>query len=134
MKILNQFCTLFVLTILFWACSSSPKTNTIKQEEPVVIKNDSLEYEIIIMDPGFSTYLNTIALPSGYFSQVYLQNKNLYYVGIWNTRVNRPTVFNPNIYGNIIEYEQHIDYGYDVNYKLFNYFEFAQRKYRMVLR
>jgi hypothetical protein len=41
--------------------------------------------------------------------------------------------FNPTIYENLIDYQQNIDYGYEVNYKLFNYFLFAQKKYKMNL-
>ena len=40
---------------------------------------------------------------------------------------------NNNVYENIIDYQPNIDYGYEVNYKLFNYFLFAQRKYKMSL-
>ena len=124
-----------ILLVLFYACAlSSKKTLVNNKEEPVVIKNDSLEYEITIIDIGFTNYLNTIAKPIGYYSQFYLENKNKFYVPIWNSRVNRSTNNNVNIYENLINYDPFIDYGYDVNYKLFNYFEFAQRKYKMTLR
>ncbi|SNR17309.1 DUF6146 family protein [Tenacibaculum jejuense] len=108
------------------------KTDT--KEEPVVIKNDSLEYEIIILDIGFNQYLINVAQPVGYYTQAYLENRNRFLVPIWNARVSNPTRFNPNIYQTIIDYDPHINYGYDVNYKLFHYFQFAQRKYRMSLR
>ena len=124
-----------VIMLLAYACGSTPinqQGNT--KEEPVVIKNDSLEYEIIIIDQGFNFYLNSVARPEGYFSQIYLENRNRFYVAIWNNRFHNPAIFNPNIYENFINYDPNINYGYDVNYKLFNYFEFAQQKYRMVLR
>lgn len=135
MKTLKYFSTIIILIISFYACGTSPikNKNTVK-EEPVVIKNDSLEYEITIIDIGFTTYLNTIARPPGYHSQFYLENKNRMYVSVWNSRVMNPINFNNNIYENNIDYDLNVDYGYDVNYKLFNYFEFTQRKYRMTLR
>ena len=34
-----------------------------QKEKPVVIANDSLEYEIIILDIGFTLYLNTMPGP-----------------------------------------------------------------------
>lgn len=135
MKYLKCFSFSAILLILFYACASSPKKTFVNsKEKPVVIKNDSLEYEIIIFDIGFTNYLNTIAKPVGYHSQFYLENKNKQFVPVWNSRVNSPINYNTNIYENIINYDPLINYGYDVNYKLFNYFKFAQRKYKMVLR
>ena len=134
MKFLKYIPILIIITIVSLACSSSNiKKNDTTKEEPVVIKNDSLEYEIIIIDIGFTTYLNSIARPVGFYSQSFLETRNRMMVPIWNMRVQNPTQFNPNVYENIINYSPHIDYGYDVNYKLFNYFMFAQQKYRMRL-
>ena len=134
MKTLQHILALSIIGIMLWSCGPSPIKNTSNtNEEPVVIANDSLEYEIIIIDPGFTTYLNSIAKPEGYYSQTYLENKNRLYVINWNYRAQNPLQFNPNIYENVIDYSPHIDYGYEVNYKLFNYFEFAQRKYKMSL-
>lgn len=135
MKTLQRILFLSIIGIMIWACSSSPIKNTSNtpKEEPVVIANDSLEYEIIIIDPGFTTYLNSIAKPEGFYLQQYLENKNRLYVNTWNYRARNPLQFNSNIYENVIDYSPHVDYGYEVNYKLFNYFEFAQRKYRMNL-
>ncbi|CAM1351821.1 DUF6146 family protein [Tenacibaculum insulae] len=135
MKVLKYFSFFIILTSVIYACGTSSLKNNLKTtEEPVVIKNDSLEYEIIIFDIGFTNYLNTIAKPVGYHSQFYLENKNRQYVPVWNSRVNNAAYYNSNIYENNINYDPHTNYGYDVNYKLFNYFEFAQRKYKMVLR
>ena len=136
MKTLQHIIFLSIIGVLLWSCSSTPiknASNTQQKEEPVVIANDSLEYEIIIIDPGFTTYLNSIAKPEGFYSQQYLENKNRIYVNTWNYRARNPLQFNSNIYENIIEYSPHVDYGYEGNYKLFNYVEFAQRKYRMNL-
>ena len=134
MKVLQYSIVICFGLLLF--CCGAPATVTEKaaKEEPVVIANDSLQYQIIVLDQGFNLYLNTIAQPPGFYSQNYLENKNIFYVSAWNLRVNNPFNFDPNIYENVIDYQSGVDYGYDVNYKLFNYFEFAQRKYRMRLR
>lgn len=134
MKFLKKILFLFFIGIFIWSCGSSPIKNTnTQEEEPVVIANDSLEYEIIIIDPGFTYFLNAIAQPEGFYSQKYMEIRNIAWVISWNQRVRTPNQFNPNIYENIIDYQQNIDYGYEVNYKLFNYFLFAQRKYNMNL-
>ncbi|MFY9241895.1 MAG: DUF6146 family protein [Polaribacter sp.] len=134
MKHLKQILLLFVIGTFFWACGSSQLNNkTEEKEDPVVIANDSLEYEIIIIDPGFTYYLNAIAQPVGFYNQEYLESRNKAWVITWNQRFLNPSQFDHNIYENMIDYQQNIDYGYDVNYKLFNYFLFAQKKYRMSL-
>jgi len=134
MKLLKYILISFSLTVLFWACASTPtKTTSTEKEEPVVIANDSLEYQIIIIDPGFTSFLNSIAQPEGFYSQNYLEARNQVWVLEWNNRARSPFRYNSNIYENIIDYQPTIDYGYEVNYKLFNYFLFAQRKYKMSL-
>ncbi len=123
------------LTILFiWACGSNYNSvKSTEKEEPVVIANDSLEYEIIIIDPGFNYYLNAIAQPRGHYNQNYMEARNRAWVLEWNQRFRNPQRFNALIYENEIDYRSSIDYGYEVNYLLFNYFLFAQQKYKMNL-
>ena len=134
MKLLHQIILFLIVGFLIGSCSSSPIKNIpSEKEKPVVIANDSLAYEIIIMDIGFNTFLNSIAQPEGYYSQSYLESRNRIFVTNWNIRANNLSQFNPNIYQNNIDYQPNIDYGYEVNYKLFNYFLFAQRKYKMSL-
>jgi hypothetical protein len=134
MKLFKQLVLLFSIGIFLWACGASPiKNDTTQKEEPVVIANDSLEYQVIIFDIGFNSFLNSVAKPEGFYSQPYLEARNRAWVINWNNRARNPHQFNANIYENIIDYQATIDYGYEVNYKLFNYFLFAQRKYKMNL-
>ncbi|NJY62501.1 hypothetical protein HC174_06980 [Salinimicrobium sp. CDJ15-81-2] len=128
------FYTLF-LGVLIYSCSSTrdrqiQDTATVAAESDTVrIANDSLEYEIIIIDPGFSYFLNAVAQPEGYHSLDYLENKNQFLVADYNARVRQPYRYDPNIYEMEINYDPKIDYGYDVNYKLYNYFVYLSRKY-----
>ena len=62
-----------------------------------------------------------------------MEARNRAWVITWNQRAENPTRFNNTIYENSIDYQPTIDYGYEVNYKLFNYFLFAQQKYKMTL-
>ena len=134
MRSLDKILGLLVLCVIIYNCNSLPIKNTSNiNEKPVVIANDSLEYEIIIFDIGFNLYLNTIARPMGYYSQKFLENKNDIFVTNWNLRAMNPTRYDVSIYGNVIDYDPNIDYGLEVNYKLFNYFLFAQKKYDMRL-
>ena len=133
----NLIYPFIILSLLLFSCGTQNKpisaANAIEKEEPVRIANDSLEYEIMIIDIGFNNYLNSIALPMSYYSQSFLETRNQMYVTIWNSRAQNFSQFDPNIYENIIDYQAFTDYGLEVNYKLFWYFQFAQRKYGMRL-
>ena len=70
MKLLKQILSIITFVVLIYACSSLPiKNKTIVKEAPVRIANDSLEYEIMIIDPGFTNYLASIAQPVGFYNQ-----------------------------------------------------------------
>ena len=101
--------------------------------DTVQIANAKVEYDIIIIEPGFNTWLLSIAKPEGYYSQSFLENRNYLMVTTWNQRVLQPQRFDGNLYEMQIDYQQSIDYGYEVNYKLYNYFIYFQRKYRQRL-
>mgnify|MGYP000172443087 CR=1 FL=1 len=129
--------------ILSSSCKSTGSTVDITKQEQAVfnekkadtltIKNDSIEYEITIIEIGFVTWLKSVAKPPGYYSLSYLENRNSIYVTNWNQRVLQPRVYDPNLYELQINYDPQIKYGYDVNYQLYNYFIYFQRKYKQRL-
>lgn len=134
--------TLFSLTliIMVFACNSSkdivkPKSETLqlKTGDTIKISGDNLEYDVIIIEPGFGSYLASTAKPEGFYNQNYLENKNIRYVQEWNRRVLMPSRYNSNLYEMEINYRQGIDYGYDVNYKIYNYFIYFQNRYNQNL-
>lgn len=100
------------------------------EEKAVVIANDSLAYKIIILDIGFNTYLNSIAQPMHFYSEAYYKLKNDFYVNEWNRNVLSSNAGFRNLFEQTIDYDPSIDYGLEVNYKLFNYFKFVEYKYR----
>lgn len=124
-----------VLGLFIYSCSSTKNRDFSKKEitananDTVRIANDSLEYEIIVIEPGFNLFVNSIARPRGYYSQSYLENKNKFLVQEYNIRVSQPFKFNPNLYIQEINYDNSVDYGYEVNYMLYNYFVFFSREY-----
>jgi hypothetical protein len=115
------------------ASNKDEKLESLKLNDTVSISNDSLDYDIIIIEPGFNFWLASIAKPEGYYSQQYMENRNLIYVNEWNNRVMQPQRFNPNLYEMQIDYQNGTDYGYEVNYKLYNYFIYFQLTYEQQL-
>lgn len=134
--------TMYILAIcvLSISCNSyetAIKTTTdrsnLTEQDTVRIANDAIEYEIIIIEPGFNTWLISTAKPEGYYSQEFMESRNWQYVTEWNNRVLQPHRFNPNLYEMQIDYDPGVDYGYEVNYKLYNYFIYFQLTYNQKL-
>lgn len=124
----------------FYACntnkmviSNASEGMSVTEQDTVRIANEEIEYEIMIIEPGFNAWLMSIAKPEGYYSQGFLESRNLLYVAEWNRRVLGGTQYDPNLYQMQIDYRFGIDYGYEVNYKLYNYFIYFQRKYKQRL-
>lgn len=133
-----------ILVVLFTiiACSTAsknvadtaaPKTPKVAVNDTVRIANDSLEYEVIIIDNGFSTWLASRAFPRNYYSLSYLEIKNQLYVTEWNIRASQPQRYNPNLYEMSIDYRPNIHYGYEVNYLIYNYMIYFQNTYKQKL-
>ncbi len=128
----------FILALgLVVGCASQKNPKNLQtpasDSDTVRIANDSLEYEILIIEPGFNTWLAT-QRPRGYYEQVWLENRNIFLVTEYNNRVLNNTQYDPNLYILQIDYERGVDYGYEVNYLLYNWFQFFQQQYNQKLR
>lgn len=128
----NTFLILIIL--VFTSCASTLNTNKTTTEtdipaNAVRIANEDLSYEIIIIDIGFNTFLASTSKTMSYYSESFLEQKNKYYVTIWNQRARNLLRYNANIYENVIDYDFNTHYGLEVNYKLFQYFKFVEHKY-----
>ena len=134
----NSIYIVFIFCFLL-GCTASKSTlpstdkSTATQNDTVRIANDELKYEVIIIDPGFSTWIATRAFPRGYHSQSYLENKNRMYVSEWNNRVMQTMRYSPNLYEMTIDYDSNINYGYEVNYLIYNYMIYFQNTYKQKL-
>jgi hypothetical protein len=137
-KQMKKFAFLMSAVLILSCVSSNSVTETIggktvPKDDVVRIANDDIEYEIIIIEPGFNTWLRSIARPEGYYSQNYMESRNILYVQAWNARVLQGFSYDPNLYIMQIDYQPNIDYGYEVNYQLYNYFIYFQLTYNQRL-
>lgn len=121
------------------ACNTTKGTVTqstneerIAEQDTIRIENPELEYEIIIIEIGFEAWLAT-QRPESYYIQSALEIKNQRYVSEYNYRVTLPGRYNTDLYNQLIDYDPAIDYGMEVNYLLYMYFEFFQQRYRQNL-
>lgn len=92
-------------------------------------KNEDGEWDIDVLDPQFSYFLNAIAKPVSMYSEEYLKNKNRLLVAEWNSYYYSGTY--RNILEAPIEYDPDENYGLKFQYKLYQAFVFVQWKYRI---
>lgn len=127
-----KFLSIMFFFFIILSCGSTQKITTNKESDEVIIKNEALEYEIIIIEPGFNSWLATQPTEK-FYSESTLKIKNRRWVIEWNSRVLQPNRYSPNLYEMQIDYQAHIDYGMKVNYLLFQYFTYFQQKYKQQL-
>lgn len=123
---------LFTLSLLLLlGCESTKTVTDVNPDDVVLIANDEIEYEIIIIEPGFNSWL--LSQPGkGYHGLEYLENQNRRKVLEYNRRVfdmNYPR----NLYQQEINYDPSVSYGLEVNYLLYNYFVYFEKTYKQKL-
>ncbi len=126
----------FIIALIIGCSAQKSKTvvadRSVSKKDTIRIANDSLEYEVIIIEPGFDSWLAT-AKPRSYYSLTFLENKNYFFVTEYNRRVLDAYRYNPNLYEMRIDYDPNIHYGLEVNYLLYNYFIYFQNRYKQKL-
>ena len=136
---MKNSCYIIILFCALLGCNTSKSTlppaekSITSTSDTIRIANDALEYEVIIIDPGFNSWMASRAFPRGYHSQSFLENKNQIYVREWNIRVLQPQRYDPNLYEMTINYDRGTDYGYEVNYLIYNYMIYFQNTYNQKL-
>jgi len=99
-------------------------TDTLKLEPT---NDEDEEYEIIILDPGFNTWFLKNRKSPGFYEKSYLESWNQRLVQQWNSLIGArlPRGCAPTIY---IDYRTDVDYGLELNHKLFYYFRYVQEQ------
>ncbi|MCD6355335.1 MAG: hypothetical protein J7L95_07285 [Prolixibacteraceae bacterium] len=113
------------ILLIFAACAIQKKV--VKENKAVIIESpaDSTEYELETFDPQFETWYELHNTPSTYHSQSYYESWNKQYVSAWNfnaTNSRKAAFFEP-----IVGYDPTVDYGFELNHKLFYYFQYVER-------
>ncbi len=119
--------------VIFWigvilfivACSTQKgivKVDTVKSEQ---MSEDSVEYELETFDAKFETWYSLHDSPAQYHSQSYYESWNRQYVVAWNQNALDPR--KSWFFETVIGYEPNVDYGFELNHKLFYYFQYVER-------
>jgi len=121
----------FAIFSVLMACNSSKAQKTFEdkpklESDTIRISNEEIEYDVIIIDGGFTSWFNSYARPRNYYTQSYLEARNRIWVLEWNRRAMLPSQYNPNLYEMTINYQAGTDYGFEVNYMIYNYLVYFQ--------
>jgi len=112
-----------ITALMIWGCSpvkQASKTSA-KLEHAA---QDSTEYEIRIIDPQFDQWYIINYSPAKDYSKEYYRSKNFVGVTNWNNyytsgRYNRIII-------SLLDYRPDVDYGIDVDRKLYWYFRYIE--------
>ncbi len=128
--------TLSILAIFFalvFSCgtlrSSEGRATGSVAIEDTLTTADSVEYELIVFDPGFDFWLEGKSYLRNQYSNEYLQTYNRMYVNEWNNRYSR----GDRRISNYIDYDPFADYPFELNYKLYMYFRYFEEMNRVRL-
>lgn len=119
---------IIVLSLFVIGACTTQKTATfnskIAKNDTIRIANDSLQYEVLIFDPGFNSWFAAYAKPRHFYTQNYMEQRNQAWVRQWNQNV----ISGPrrDLFEMTIDYDNNTNYGYEVNYLLFNYLTYFQ--------
>jgi len=120
--------TLFFMAVSLQAKELSSPPDTLRFEAPD--KAEEQEYELLIIDPGFERWFVRNSNPITFYEQRYLENWNRQLAQQWNTKLGTSRRWDcaPQTY---LDYNPGIDYGKELNYKLFYYFRYMHERCRI---
>ena len=75
---------LFFAFLGFIACNSSKSIKNLEvsklESDTIRIQNKEIEYDVLIIEPGFSSWFNGHAKPKGFYSQSYIESRKRIWV------------------------------------------------------
>ena len=116
---------IFVACILL-GCTTSNRMLKVQDENLIDITQNEEEYSLIVLDPGFDTWFITTWSPAKDRSKEYYALWNQRYVTEWNYKAARP--HSSKFFDSMIHYDPTLDYGMDIERKLYYYFRWVDTK------
>lgn len=130
--LLFLFATLGILTL--FGCSATQRVTD--SQEPASSENipeeesDTTEYELVIFDADFNRWFARNARPISFYEHQYLRTWNATLAREWNS-LGAPTSLRDCRPVNYLDYDSDIDYGKELDYKLFYYFRYMHQRCRL---
>jgi len=120
---MKQLFILLGILFIFWACSGPKEVVKVEEEEPVSTM-DSVTYAMETFDAKFESWYKLHKTPATYRTQKYYENWNKKYVKAWNIKATQSG--NNSFFAPIAGYNHKKNYGFDMNHKLFYYFQYVE--------
>lgn len=133
MKSIVKVILILILPLLIFSCATQREINS-NGSGRLILRDtsqvkDSLEYELIVFDPGFDFWLSSNSFQKNQYSNAYLQSMNNLYVTEWNRRYS----LGSRLIESYIDYSPLNEYDFELNYKLFMYFKYFEESNRIKL-
>jgi hypothetical protein len=122
------FITIF--SAFIWSCSTTSKPNPEDQKPNIATqkKTDSAdEWEVTVFDAEYETFVASRAQPKSMFTESSIKSRNTILVNEWNSRFYSRV--NPNFYEVAIDYDPNENYGFDFEYRMYQFFAYCSWKY-----
>jgi len=127
----NIFVFLFFLFIFSYTTAQKDDkksdTSVSRKEKKIEEENDE-EWEVVVFDGQYESFISSRALPRNQYSESTLKMRNQQLVQEWNSRVISSN-YNRDIYESQIEYDSNEKYGFEFEYRLYQFFAFVSWKF-----
>lgn len=129
MKTLIRLSVFSLCVFLYLTVTGQTNTKLLVPEGDTT-QGDEPEYELIVLSPGYETYLAT-QLPMEYYTENYYKLWNQRYVIEWNNRFH----FGPHrdLFEDEIFYNPLTEYGIELEYRLYHFFRFFEGRNNLTL-
>ncbi len=127
---MKRFLPVILFFLIGWGCNTQKKMAEIKPGTVEVAgldstaAKDSVEYGLETFDPNFEIWYQAHNSETSYRSKDYYEQWNRQYVSAWNANAADPG--KSSFFESIIGYDPNVDYGLELNHKLFYYFQYVE--------
>ncbi|TVQ09536.1 MAG: hypothetical protein EA361_15350 [Bacteroidetes bacterium] len=119
--------------MFFSGCAAPKETardETVEVSVNAVEESDTTVHELLIFDSDFDRWFARNSRPISFYDHQYLKRWNATLTREWNT-ISAPSTIRDCRPVSYLDYDSGIDYGKELDYKLFYYFRYMHQRCRL---
>ncbi|MFC6267158.1 DUF6146 family protein [Frigoriflavimonas asaccharolytica] len=116
-----------IFSVVLQNCTPLPSNESAQATALKPEKNADGEWELIVIDPQYDSFLASQARPKSMYTEQFLKSKNTFLVQEWNSFYYSQT--HRNIIESAIDYTPNENYGFEFEYRLYQIFAMVNAKY-----